>query len=132
MKVSLKKIIVLLISFLVIVSTSFAADVSENTDAISDEIAYTGYKAKRDPFNIPAILINLTKKPHEVGRVQQRALPEVNIQGVIWSKRLPQVIINDKVMRVGDRIKEFEIREITKKGIVLFYKGKYFPIEIRN
>ncbi|RJP28221.1 MAG: hypothetical protein C4533_07030 [Candidatus Omnitrophota bacterium] len=53
-------------------------------------------------------------------------LPELKVQGLIWGSELPQAIINNKVVKVGDTISGVEILEINDKGItVLFDYIKY-------
>lgn len=93
------------------------------------KIEYVGHQTKRDPFGLPEDLAQYLAKPKV--KIEDRiALPIVNLQGIIWSEKMPQVIINKQVMKVGDKIDQFEIREINKKGIILFYKEMTIPIEM--
>ncbi|MBU1087829.1 MAG: general secretion pathway protein GspB [Candidatus Omnitrophica bacterium] len=98
------------------------------------EIKYTGFDAKRDPFCPPAAVGKLLEKPEKLLGFEPLAkdvvLPKIDLQGIIWSKRVPQVIINGGVMNVGDFIEAFEIKEIQRTGIVLFYKGNDYFIKM--
>jgi hypothetical protein len=97
------------------------------------EIKYTGYDAKRDPFAAPEKIAKMIEKPATVGdsglKVQ---LPRMELQGIIWAKNMPQVIINGAVMKVGDFIEEFEIKEITRTGIILFFKGRDYSVTMQS
>ncbi len=42
----------------------------------------------------------------------------------MWGGRFPQVVINGKVLAVGDAIEGFKIVNIEKKGITLSFSGK--------
>ena len=98
------------------------------------EIKYTGFNAKRNPFYPPAAVAEMLKKPDQIPGAELVAkdvkLPKVDLQGIIWSKRTPQVIVNDSVMKVGEFIEEFEIKEIRRTGIILFYKGNDYFIKM--
>jgi hypothetical protein len=50
------------------------------------------------------------------------------VQGVIWGTELPQAIINNKVVKVGDTIEEVRILDIQKGGITVFYKSRNYTI----
>ena len=51
-------------------------------------------------------------------------LPELAIEGIIWNTYMPQAIVNGKIVRVGDIIKNAEIVDIEKSGIIVFYNGE--------
>lgn len=48
---------------------------------------------------------------------------KLKVQGIIWGGRIPQAIINDQVLTVGDTIEGAEILNIDKKGITLSSNG---------
>jgi Tfp pilus assembly protein PilP len=52
------------------------------------------------------------------------SLEEFKVQGVIWGGKFPQVIINDKILGVGDAINEAEIVNIEKNWITLNFSGR--------
>lgn len=98
------------------------------------EIKYIGFDAKRDPFCPPLDVAKMLEKPEKIPGAEAVSkdvkLPKVDLQGIIWSKRVPQVIINGAVMKVGEFIEEFEIKEIRQTGIILFYKGNDYFIKM--
>jgi len=51
-------------------------------------------------------------------------LPELAIEGIIWNTYMPQAIVDGKIVRVGDIIKNAEIVGIEKSGIIVFYNGE--------
>jgi len=51
-------------------------------------------------------------------------LPALSIEGLIWNTRIPQAIINGKVVRVGDVIEDVKILKIDKEGIEVEYQGE--------
>ena len=61
-------------------------------------------------------------------------LPSMTFQGMIWSSKRPQVIIDNNVYDIGDVIvigsgeaaEEIRIKDIDKQGIHLRYKGVEF------
>ena len=53
-------------------------------------------------------------------------LPNLTVQGVIWGDNLPQAIINNKVVKVGDRLGSVDVIDISKEGVtVLFASVKH-------
>lgn len=62
----------------------------------------------------------------EVGAVQEGpkpSLPSLTVQGIIWGGSMPCAIINNKVVKQGDRIDKVEIIKIEKGSIEVLYKG---------
>ncbi len=51
-------------------------------------------------------------------------LPKLTIEGIIWNSDMPQAIVDGKVVRIGDVIKNVEIIDIEKKGIIVNYNGE--------
>ncbi|MCM8812877.1 MAG: general secretion pathway protein GspB [Candidatus Omnitrophica bacterium] len=94
------------------------------------ELVYTGQESKRDPFGVPAIIEDIFKKPDQVKglKLDVVKLPNVKIEGLILSKTMPQAIIDGAVKKVGDFIEDFEIKEITEQGIILFLKGREYTL----
>ncbi len=99
------------------------------------EIKYTGFEAKRNPFAPPKVVSKMLEKTETIDgfeRIESVKVPKIDVQGIIWSKFRPQVIINGDVMSQGDYIQEFQIKEVTKNGIILFYKGKDYLMKMQN
>ena len=60
----------------------------------------------------------------KVVRAEKVTLPTLTVQGVIWGTKIPQAIINNKVVKTGDTIEDVRIISIDKEGITVFYKGR--------
>jgi hypothetical protein len=58
----------------------------------------------------------------------QLDLSKFIVQGIIWGGRVPQAIINDKVVTIGDLIDGAEILSIEKAGITLSFNGAIFDL----
>jgi len=84
------------------------------------------YKSEdaRDPFE--------EEKTEDKGQSKQQAeakpLPNLQIQGIVWGGGLPQAIINNKVMRVGDTIEGVQITDINKKGVTVFFDSRRYTL----
>ncbi len=78
----------------------------------------------RDPFyqeKKPEVIKKIEEAP-----VQKKSLPVLKIQGMVWGGNFPQAIINNKIVKIGDKIEDASIVEINKEGVViLFEKQKY-------
>lgn len=78
----------------------------------------------RDPFyqeKKPEVIKKMEEAP-----TQKKPLPTLKIQGIVWGSSMPQAIINNKVLKIGDKIEDASIVEINREGIViLFEKQKY-------
>ena len=99
------------------------------------EIKYTGFEAKRNPFAPPQVVAKMLLKPDKIdgfAKIESVKIPKIDLQGIIWSKTMPQVIINGSVMKAGDYIQEFQIKEVTRKGIILFHKGKEYLMKMQS
>jgi hypothetical protein len=101
-----------------------------------NDIRYTGFDAKKDPFSPPAKVVQMLETPEKIPGAEIVAkdikLPKIDLQGIIWSKRSPQVIVNNGVMKVGDYIEDFQIKEIRRSGIILFFKGNDYFIKAQG
>ena len=148
MKIKSYKIlfIIILLIFGLIFDTSlvFAAKSKQKKDEIvkkkpvkrkRHEIKYTGITQKRNPFSPPKEIVKMMEMAEEdtgFAKIESVKMPKVEVQGIIWSKTMPQVIVNGAVMNTGEYIQDFQIKEITRKGIVLFYKGKDYLLRMQN
>lgn len=54
--------------------------------------------------------------------------PDLVVQGIIWGSSLPQAIINNTVVKVGDMIEEARILEISKEGVTVFFKNRQYKL----
>jgi len=79
----------------------------------------------RDPFQ-PLLT---QEKISQAAVVQQaKTLPSVTIQGVIWGGTFPQAIIDEKVVKKGDIVREMQIVEIGKEGITVLFDNKEYVL----
>ncbi len=81
----------------------------------------------RDPF------VSLIKKdPHEgtavVSAEIQVVPPSLTVQGIIWGGAVPQAIIDNQVVRVGDTLKNARITAIAPQGITFVYMEHVFNL----
>lgn len=109
-------------------------------EAIKDEqVEFVGfrkveYKADefRDPFRAPPTLDPQEIKDNftSVATDIIKPMPSLKFQGVIWGGDIPLVIINGKVLKIGDSIEDCRIMEINKEGVTVFYLNKKhtFPL----
>ena len=88
---------------------------------------------ERAPFKSPFD----DKEKEEMVGAGDIVLPEMTLQGMLWNSVRPQAIIDNKVYEIGDTIiltqtgedkYEVKIKDITKGGIYLKYKGKEFIV----
>lgn len=69
------------------------------------------------------------KKNDTSGRIiSEPVLPLLTIQGIVWGAEVPQAIINNQVMRVGDSVGGAHIVDIKKEGIKVIFQGQGYTI----
>lgn len=39
------------------------------------------------------------------------------LEGLVWDSQLPQAIVSGKVLKIGDKLEDWEIIDITNKGV---------------
>jgi len=58
-------------------------------------------------------------------------LPDLKIEGILFDKdSTPFVIINDRILTIGDSINGCEITSITTDGILLIYMNKQYSLKV--
>ncbi len=55
---------------------------------------------------------------------EDKPLPALTVQGIIWGAKFPQAIINNKVVKVGDMLQGVKILSIDKNGITVLFDGR--------
>lgn len=50
---------------------------------------------------------------------QQRAIPVIHLQGIVWDEVFPYAVIDGEIRGVGDKIGYFEVIEITEDRVTL-------------
>lgn len=87
------------------------------------EVEYTSQDL-RDPFRSPFEMEKVLDK----GVAPEAGLSQLQVQGMVWSSKMPQAIINDTVVRIGEVIEGAEILDIRKEGIYVLYQGRQYII----
>lgn len=83
----------------------------------------------RDPFEgVFKTEPTATPGPVEAAAKPPLPPPPLTVQGIIWGGNIPQAIINDKVVKVGDTIAEAKITDIGKEGIEVIFKDYTFKL----
>lgn len=72
---------------------------------------------EQTPVNIP---INVPKPPEVVKKPN---MDSIVLKGVVWNSDIPQAIINNKVMNIGDEINGLRIVAITRDGVEFSSNG---------
>ncbi len=78
------------------------------------------YKAEdlRDPFEM--------EQPKE--QIEEKPLPSLKAQGIVWGGSFPQAIINNVVVRIGDTIEEARIISIAKNSVTVFFGNRQYNL----
>jgi hypothetical protein len=101
-----------------------------NDDIIARPVVEYKSAKLRDPFR--TYFTKEEPKPisQEITELPKPILDfsKFKVQGTIWGVKTPQVIINNKVLTIGDSIEGAEIVGIEKKGITLSYDGAIFDL----
>ena len=111
-------ILLLLSSFLV------EAQVKAKKNEVK-KVEYTSQDL-RDPFRSPFEMEKVLDKG--AGVAPEAGLSHLQVQGMVWSSKMPQAIINDTVVRIGEVIDGAEILDIRKEGIYMLYQGRQYII----
>ncbi len=139
-KVNIKIVLlVLFLEFIIFVGSLFATEekkaealkkmeteeyISPAITAIQRPSVFYSGENLRDPF--------LTALPQELSTViqdkEQVKLPDLTIQGIILGPRFSQVIINNKVLRVGEQVSNVSVSSIAKDEVSVLFDGKYYVL----
>ncbi len=90
------------------------------------EVKYTSQHL-RDPFQSPFEMMQM-----DIGPVEPEpttigyGLPHLQVQGMIWGSEMPQVIINNTVVKVGEVIEDAKILDIRKEGVYVLHEEKRY------
>lgn len=121
-----KNIFLLFYLSIIINSSSIVfAEINKPDDLISRTVVEYKSGDLVDPFK-KLIFKDAEKKDSNLDAVS--AQPNTNfssfkVQGIIWGGRIPQAIINNKVLTIGDLIDGAEILSIEKNGVTLISAG---------
>lgn len=93
--------------------------------ALKVNVEYSSDKL-RDPFSKNENQANQQVLASDSGQPLIRALPALSISAIFWGSSMPQAIINNKIVKIGDTIEEAQIIGIEKNGVsVLFDNQRY-------
>jgi len=86
-----------------------------------EEINISEYNAEglRDPFGIE----EKVQGPEESGQEVAVSLPQLDVQGLVWGG-IPQAIINNRIVRVGDTLEGARVIKIDKNGVTVSFNNK--------
>ncbi len=94
----------------------------------TETVKYTS-QYLRDPFQSPFEIIKPKiegLEPTESEPTIGYELPHLQVQGMVWGSKMPQVIINNTVVKVGEVIENAEILDIRKEGVYVLYEGRRY------
>jgi hypothetical protein len=106
--------------------------VSKSDSVVLPKIEYKA-EGLRDPFEsffkkepvAPSGIIT----EEQVSAPQAPVLPpSLTVQGIIWGGKIPQAIINDKVVKIGDVIAESKIIDISKETVKILFQNHSFNL----
>ena len=81
---------------------------------------------ERDPFNWSREQINRFRDQEP--RVRSSSAAGLTLSGIIWDRKKPLAIINDRVVSVGDTVKGSTILEVLKDMVVFEQDGVYHTL----
>lgn len=84
----------------------------------------------RDAFEsqLPEKELKSEAPPRSIERAEPVSPPQIIVGGLVAGGRIPQAIIQGKVLRVGDEVEDSVITAITRDGVEVFYKAEKFLI----
>lgn len=83
------------------------------------------------PTTTPSVVVPPTGQPVGIGQPPTPTAiepPELTINGLIWNSDLPQAIVNNEIVQLGDTVAEATIVGIHREGIDVTYQGVEFTI----
>jgi len=92
-----------------------------NLNGVISEVKQAWHKGRIKASKI--IPMEVEKKTESVEETEtfNPSVPLI-VQGVIWGGAMPQAIINNRVINIGNVIEGAKVIDINKKGVVLLYK----------
>ncbi len=89
---------------------------------------------KRNPFQdwLPRRIETMKKEEITTYAGEEPVSLDIIVQGVVWDTSLPQAIIDGEVYRVGDKVQDAQIIDITSEGVSLLYKGRIIIVGVQK
>lgn len=121
-----------IIAFFALSGALFWLQVNAEEKPISEQLSLgppVEYKAEGlpEPFQLKEEELEAPVKSGEELEAEAK-LPDLTIQGVIWGSRSPQAIINNQIVKIGDKIEGVSIVDIAKEGLTVSFQGKEFKL----
>jgi len=54
----------------------------------------------------------------------------LKLTGILWDKQGGMALINDSIVRVGDRIGQWKVKKITPSSVILERAGTYYELKL--
>lgn len=96
------------------------------------EVKYTSEKLPDpflSPFEMDALFNNKSKTKIEESDIVEEGLEGFDVTGTVWGTKLPQAIVNETVVRVGEVINGALILDIKKEGVYVQYEEKKYLLK---
>ncbi|GEM_PF-3936933 len=74
---------------------------------------------------VPPVFVNPVEVKDDMSFMQN-----LKLNGVIWDTDMPQAIISDKVMKVGDQMDGAQVTAIDKKGVEILHNGFKYLLSV--
>lgn len=127
MKIILKTAIAFI--FLARLLIAYGEVLAANSQAPSEAQLKPGIEYKAENLPDPFIDFQAEEKKGETRKTEKlKPLPSLVVQGMIWGGNLPQAIINNKVLTIGDAIEGVKIKSIDKEGISVIFENQLYKL----
>ncbi len=92
-------------------------------------VNYTS-RTLRDPFKSPFEMqaIPVVVEAELTAPTAEYGLSHLNVQGMVWGSKMPQAIINNQIVRIGEVIDGAEVLEIRREGVYVLYEGRQYIV----
>lgn len=78
----------------------------------------------------PPVVKPVIALPAIVSKIDDSFLQNLKLSGVIWDTDMPQAIVSDKVVKVGDLINGDKVVFIDKKGVEIKHNGLKYLLTV--
>jgi len=131
MKRNLNKFIIFVILVFIFIFKPNKVALSEGLSLVPlrPNVEYKSEELK-DPFEPPEEEKKPEAEPEKqiMPEVKPAPTPVLKIEGLVWGGRLPQAIINQKVVKIGDIIEGAQIVDINREGVTLTFNNSQYNL----
>lgn len=109
-----------------IAKKSLAPDKVNKDELVTRKVVTYSSWGLKDPFKPLAV----EAKKGETAQIPviEESLPALTVQGLLWGGVFPQAIINNKVVKEGDKIEGATIKEINKEGVTVHFANSEYKL----